>query len=67
MTEKTFTFDQGVVDALDRLKKRFNVYTDGAVIERALGIALVANDVAGDAGIVTLGGAGGQRNLDLRG
>ena len=65
MTEKTFTFDQGVVDAIERLKKRFNVTTDGAVIQRALGIAKIASEVAGEEGIVTLGGTEGERHLNL--
>jgi hypothetical protein len=65
MAVKTFKMDQGVVDALDMLKKRFNVSTDAAVIERALGLAQVATKVGGDDGIVTLDGSGGRQQIAL--
>ncbi len=65
MTVKTFEMDQGVMQALEDLKKRFNVSTDAAVIQRALGLARVATEIGGDDGIVTLDGRGGKQRIAL--
>lgn len=65
MVLKSFRVDDEIVKTLELLKKRFNVRTDAGVIERALGLARVATEVAGEEGVVTLDGTGGKQSIAL--
>ena len=65
MAVKSFEMDQDILKTLETLKSRFNVSTDAAVIQRALGLADVATLIGGADKVVTLDGSGGKRRIAL--
>ena len=65
MTVKSFEMDDRAGAVFAALKKVFDVKTDAAVVERALSLAQIAGDIAGNDGVITLDGAGGKKRLTL--